>query len=187
MNICSIYKITNQTNNKVYVGQTWMSIKQRFAIHKATHSRRHSCVKLSNAIMKYGDIQFSIGLITVCSTQEVADYWERYFISQYDSIVKGYNISEGGSNGKHSEETKRKIGAIHKGKIVSSETRLKMSKANIGKSHPHSEETKRKMSVTRKGGHFSVEHKKRLSEAQKERRLREKTENHRSLFFQRDE
>jgi predicted GIY-YIG superfamily endonuclease len=34
LNICSIYKITNSVNKKIYIGQTWKSIENRFAQHK---------------------------------------------------------------------------------------------------------------------------------------------------------
>lgn len=62
--------------------------------------------------------------------------------------IKGYKMSE---------EHKTKIGKAHRGKIVSQEQKLKMSKAaKIRKVHPflgktHSEETKRKMSKSKKG------------------------------------
>ena len=38
---------------------------------------------------------------------------------------------------KHSEETKRKIGNVHRGKIVSKETRKLLSEINLGKKRPN--------------------------------------------------
>lgn len=43
---------------------------------------------------------------------------------------------------KHSEETKKKIGAKHKGKIVSRETREKLSKARTGKRYTEEQKLK---------------------------------------------
>lgn len=64
-------------------------------------------------------------------------------ISKTKSLQTGWN---------HSEETKRKISEAHKGKIVSKETRSKMSAnttvRNLGSKH--SEETKRRISESNK-------------------------------------
>ena len=54
-----------------------------------------------------------------------------------------------------SEETRRKISESHKGKILSEETKRKLSEANKGntyhKGKKHSEETRRKISESNKG------------------------------------
>ena len=55
---------------------------------------------------------------------------------------KGYKQTE-----EHKEN--RKLSMV--GKVVSKETREKMSMAHKGKSKPHSEESKKKMSISRKG------------------------------------
>src|SRR5579863_9366327 len=105
---CLIYLITNQINGKVYVGRTWRNLHTRFIEHCC--DRGHSPY-LSNSIAKYGRQNFRIELLTVCHTQEIANYWEQYFIERYRSTdrAKGYNLQHGGANGKHSEETKRKM------------------------------------------------------------------------------
>lgn len=127
---CSIYKITNTINNKIYIGQTWKVIQDRFVAHKDANSK--NCLNLHNAFNKHGRENFQIELIIFCHTQEIADYWEMYFIQQYDSVNKGYNIRLGGSRGKHSEETKRKISASSKGKIKSEKHRKNLSISHIG-------------------------------------------------------
>ena len=53
----------------------------------------------------------------------------------------------------------------HKGKVLSEETRRKISES--GKGRVHSEETRRKMSETRKGVRKSEDHRRRLSETKK--------------------
>ena len=161
--ICSIYKITNFVDNKIYIGQTWKPMLGRFK----EHCYANSCIKLSNAIQKYGAKSFKVELITFTATQESADLLEIYFISKYNSNYRlcGYNIRGGGSRGKISEETKLKISAAKIGRKQSGEHRKNTSKAMTGRIL--SEDHKRKLSVAKRGKIFSVEHKKKLSESGK--------------------
>ncbi len=114
-------------------------------------------------------------------TQRQLDYWEQFFIDYYrDEGYQLLNIKEGGANGKHSEETKIKIGLGNQNKSV--ETRKKISDALKGKkkSEEHrqkmsenqkgkkpTEETRRKMSLARKGKKLSEETRQRMVDAQK--------------------
>ena len=50
-----IYKITNIINNKVYIGQTVNTLKNRWCKH--CHS--NGCRMLYNAILKYGKDSFT--------------------------------------------------------------------------------------------------------------------------------
>jgi group I intron endonuclease len=118
---CTIYCVKNNFDSKVYVGQTWQSTDRRFYEHK----NQKKCIKLFNAIQKHGPDNFSIQPLVVCHTQEVADFWEDYFINKYDSIDKGYNIRYGGSKGKHTEEAKKKMSVSHMGKHTSAKTEFK--------------------------------------------------------------
>lgn len=120
-------------NNKIYIGQTWKTIKQRFADHKRPSSKK--CRKLYNAFNKYERNNFKVELLTFCSTQEAADYWEIYFIEKYNSINSGYNLQRGGSKGKASDETKLKLSESHKGKKFTEEHKMKISKSNKGKKY----------------------------------------------------
>lgn len=64
----------------------------------------------------------------------------------------------------------------HKGKVVSEESKKKMSEVRKGRKYkPHSEETKKKMSLAQKGRKLSEEHKKKLSESHKGKKLSEET------------
>lgn len=129
-----IYALKNKINNKVYVGQTWQSLEDRW-------NRGHGYIgslKLENAINKYGKENFYYEIITACGTQDAADYWEQYFIEKFGSIKNGYNIAIGGARGvmqgrRHSPETIAKMSESHKGNT-----------AHLG--IPHSEETKKILS-----------------------------------------
>ena len=115
--MCSIYVIKNSANNKVYVGQTWRSMERRFQVHLQNSTANH-CIKLRRATKKYGADKFSIELLTFCHSQEMANYWETYFIHKFDSIKHGYNVLESGFSRKgikHTPQTKKKMSIVHSG------------------------------------------------------------------------
>ena len=76
-------------------------------------------------------------ILTVCSTQNVADFYEDYFIHKYDTINTGHNIKNGGSRGQQSSETKKKISVANTGKIRTPEQKLTISLSIAGEKHPH--------------------------------------------------
>jgi hypothetical protein len=92
-------------------------------------------------------------------TEEEAFKHEIYMIAVFGRVDLGTGILHNRTNGGEgvsghikSEETKRKISEVHKGKTHSEETKRKMSEALKGKpGTPRSEETKRKISESRRG------------------------------------
>lgn len=86
-----IYKITNQTNKKAYVGQS-IDIERRKQEHLYYGSNKSA---IDKAIKKYGINNFSFENLEQCSQEEL-DELERYWIAFYDSYVKGYNLTLGG-------------------------------------------------------------------------------------------
>ena len=59
MKIGSIYIIKNYINDKVYIGQTTMTVRERFMTHmKPSICKRTPTRKLYNAINKYGRENF---------------------------------------------------------------------------------------------------------------------------------
>lgn len=102
----NIYYIENLINGKFYIGQTSTTIEKRLTQHKRKNSH---CLILRQAIEKYGIDNFSINIITVCDNQEQADQEEIFWIEELKKYCILYNIKSGGSYGKHSEETKKKI------------------------------------------------------------------------------
>ena len=242
----SIYKITNLINQKCYIGQSIQEpIRKRWNKHLYMARQGHT-FPLYNAIRKYGAENFKFELIDT-GIQDIGELnnKEESNIILYNSTDRkfGYNLASkamgkgsmaesskeklrlanigkvvsyetrkklslanSGENnpnfgklgvqspryGKHhSSETKRKIAAGNKDKIISEETRLKMAQAQKGKvisietrrkmseissKRTHSEETKKKMSEIHKGKIFSIETKKKMSEAAKRRITRTKLE-----------
>lgn len=172
LEICTIYIITNIVNSKKYIGQTWKTIQKRWSQHCT--NEKH-CIKLNRAIQKYGKDNFSIEIVDFAFTQPQADCIEISLILLYNSIKNGYNIRLGGSRGKHSEESKRKMSLSQIGNKKnlghkdSEEVKLKKSIAakkrpftNRRVNGPLSENTKKKLSAVNKGKTWKLVNGKRI-------------------------
>jgi len=149
-----IYCITNLVNNKKYVGQTINDPEDRWKQH-VNYSRR-SKFAIHNAFTKYGIDSFNFEVIdeSANNIDELNDL-EEFYISFYDTFYgHGYNMTSGGDNALHTEETKKKISEGNKSKKLSEEAKKKIGDANRGNTYwvgkSHSEESKQKMSITRK-------------------------------------
>lgn len=91
-----IYIIKNTINNKVYIGQTRVSVEIRWKEH-LRHAQYGEQV-INRAMKKYGVDKFYIETLEICSLDNL-DYREMYYIDLYDSTnkSKGYNVSIGGN------------------------------------------------------------------------------------------
>lgn len=153
-----IYKITNNVNGKVYIGQTVRTVKERFDEHC-----RHSVTYIDRAINKYGKVNFTVETIYTAKDLEELNEKEKYYISYYHSNQNniGYNLCDGGDNTegyRHREESKRKMSE--------SKSRLYMGESNPFYHKHHSEEQRKKWSESRKGlNHMSEDARKRFRES----------------------
>lgn len=165
----TIYKITNKETGKFYIGkhQTTNPMDDYFGSGKA----------IVNAIKLYGKNNFVKEILHVFSTSEEMDAKEREIITE--DLVNDpncYNIGIGGEGGPqfkgktHTLETKAKISSsrsgksfitaegsekiinTHKGKVVSEETRKKLSEA-AKKRNPPDEECKQRIRNSMKEFH----------------------------------
>ena len=114
---------------------------------------------MKKAFKRYGEENFRIELITVCSTQEIADRLESFFIVKYRTMESGYNVNAGGKTGgrkgiKHSLETRIKLAEIGRGKKLSEETKIKVSRGMRGRKL--SEDHKNNLSKRRKGTTWKI-------------------------------
>lgn len=93
----TIYVIKNKINEKIYIGQTTLSVKERWDSHKkpSTHKQRSS-YKLYNAINKYGIDNFYYEILEANIPIEELDNKEIAYIENYDSFKNGYNSTKGG-------------------------------------------------------------------------------------------
>lgn len=104
MSSFSVYMISNDTNDKVYIGQTTKSIYERFNEHCS-----YKFSEIGKAINLIGKEHFSISLLddTATTLDELAEK-EAFYIQKYNSIENGYNSRYAcKSNGKISSPKER--------------------------------------------------------------------------------
>lgn len=108
-----IYKITNNINNKVYIGQS-SDIHRRWTTHRAIafNETDHSYNNpLYRAIRKYGLENFSFDILEECSVNELNEK-EKYWIKYYNSFFEGYNLTLGGDGSGNRKKKDQIIGII---------------------------------------------------------------------------
>lgn len=82
-----------------------------------------------NALLKYGYENFDWEVLKECSSQEELDYYEDFYIKEFDTLNKdkGYNLKSGGKIGViFTDEVKAKIGETTKLKWQNEECAAKM-------------------------------------------------------------
>jgi group I intron endonuclease len=146
-----IYTILNQSNYKIYVGQT-TAPKKRWSAHKCEANSNRVYLPIHKALKKYGTDNFQYCIVDVLTSQDEANIAEEFWIEQFDSRGKGgYNLAVGGNSNSgwhHSEETKKRI-----------------AESNTGISKPqHTEEWKEFMSSAMTGR--KITWKQKISESQ---------------------
>lgn len=175
----SIYKITNLLNNKIYIGQT-KNIKNRWSRHKsdAKLGKKYNS-HLYEAMRKYGTNNFICEIIVQTQNIEDIDALEVICIQQYNSLNRtiGYNISAGGQTNKLvSAETREKLSKSLKGRIspmkgknLSQETKDLLSLANKGNTYrlgvKVTDKTKQLLSNINKGKKISEDTLKKMSQS----------------------
>lgn len=141
--ICGIYKITSPSG-KIYIGQA-VDIYDRWRRYKKAKCRQP---KLDASFKKYGVENHKFEIVCNCDENQL-DYLEKYLIRFYDTFntPHGLNLTDGGHNGRHTEETKLKISIKNTGRKKSKEEIDKNRIAHLGiKTGPRSVETKKKLS-----------------------------------------
>ena len=165
----SVYIHTTPTG-KVYVGITGKDPLKRWNNGNGYRANKH----FWSAIQRFGGENIKHEIIYSGITKKDACAREIELIALYKSNNRnyGYNNSEGGEYGgnghKWTESQKQMFSEMFKGRIVSDETRLKMSesakKRDSNTRHRKlSEETKRKIGEYHKGKPLSQETKRKIS------------------------
>ena len=167
-----IYIIKNKVNNKIYVGQTsskkgfkgrynysGKGIERVFKCHKRDRDNNRTYNEhLLRSIEKYGFDAFEVDEeFDIAYSKEELDKLEDMYIKIYDCMNpnNGYNNKEGGSHGK-----------------VSRESRKRMSESKKGENNPMygkclTKEHKRKLRESRKGVKLTKEHIEQLIKSKK--------------------
>lgn len=177
-----LYLITNQKNNKNYIGQT-INPEYRWRQHKAYANQQNSPQYIHRAMAKHGIDNFTFTLIATCLTLNDANETERVLIIQYKTQDKnyGYNIKAGGNVEPHSEETKQKLRAATLNQIATQghpaqgtkrtdEQKAKMSAAQKSKDNAaiYTQEVRERFSKAHIGIKDSDETKSKKSNSAKE-------------------
>jgi group I intron endonuclease len=159
------YKTTNIINGKVYIGFA-SDPKTRWRNHRRDAETGRGFA-LAAAIRKYGWDAFEFEVLCCGKDKRMMlEHVEPALIEQYQSRIEqnGYNVTRGGE---HIPVGNR--GGSKKGRIVSEESRCKMSAAKKGnvngagnKGHKHSDETKQKMAAVHLGHFVSEETRKKI-------------------------
>lgn len=101
----SIYIIRNTVNDKVYIGQTTMTVHERFLSHlKPSVHKTRGTYKLYNAMIKYGKDKFYYEVLEENVPVKELDKKEINYIKEYDSFNNGYNSTPGGNARRIHEE-----------------------------------------------------------------------------------
>ncbi len=102
-----IYKIINNVNNKIYVGQAVSHIKKhnkyvphgmvgRFKTHLSEakiNATKNACVNLNNALNKYGYENFKLELIKCCSIDDANLIESQEIVNNNSLSPNGYNLT----------------------------------------------------------------------------------------------
>lgn len=133
-----VYKLTCAVSGKAYVGITARSLDTRWLEHcqRARHGTRKFS-KLYQAMAKHGLDAFFREVIATADNEDEARTMECAYIRQFDTFASGYNANEGG----HGwlvvpESVRRKSGEAQRGKVMSAESRSRMSAAKKADSRP---------------------------------------------------
>lgn len=162
------YMVTNNINGKVYVGShCWDG-------EGIDPNYYGSGTAITAAVRKYGKDNFQVEPLYYYDTVEECRQDEERILTEYNvrDCPHSYNLKNsaiGMTSEDMTEEVRKKISQVHKGKTVSEDTKRKISKAMTGKNKGKtvSEEAKRKMSQAHKGKTvtFSEDTKRKLSQS----------------------
>jgi len=129
-----IYKITCNTNNKIYIGS-----------HRTNNENDGyfgSGLLLKRAIVKYGLVNFTKDIIEYCTSVDEMKRREEHYIQYYNSTEQtiGYNITKCACGGQPiSDIAKIKISKALKGRKLSEETKILMKKPKGPRTKEHSD------------------------------------------------
>jgi group I intron endonuclease len=144
-----VYKHTNSTNGKAYIGWTNSSISECWRGHIKS-AKRGSKYAFHRAIQKYGIDAWIHEILGEFASCEEAKSAEIRLISEHQTFIydypdKGYNMTRGGEGMCGCEmtfETKLKMSSWHR--IVSTETHSNLSKAGMGRKWSEEDRIKHK-------------------------------------------
>ena len=192
-----IYKTTNLINGRIYIGQHSGSFNQDyigsgFLIKKAI--LKHGKINFKLEIIAYASTREMLNSLEIKHIAEYRELCGKEFLynltdggeggdvfsnhpnkEEIRNKLRKSNLNKiGNSNGffgkHHTKEARVRISEAQKGRVISEETKKKISDANRGHGRKQSEEIKNKISRTLTGFKrppFTKEHRQKLSLAHK--------------------
>lgn len=91
-----VYKITNTSNGRLYIGQTVRSVEQRFKEHFHPSS---GCVFLQKAIKEYGKDNFIVSILEIVHGYSKSELVEKLDILEIKHINENNTLYPNGYNG----------------------------------------------------------------------------------------
>ncbi len=79
-----IYKITNNVNQKIYIGQTIRTLGVRKSQHKTDTKNGGSLIHKS--IKKHGINNFIFEIVHTCNSKKELNIMEKYYINKYNTF-----------------------------------------------------------------------------------------------------
>ena len=141
--------------------------------------RSHRNAYLQSAFNKYGEKAFSWKVLMVCDSEQKARENEQWFLKKMWELDCLFNLAKscdgGGYKGRIvSDETRKRMSEAAKKVFSNPEARRKLSESRKG--FKMSEDQKAKLSAVHKGKVLTEEHKQKMSEAQKRAWINRKIE-----------
>lgn len=113
-----IYKITNQINQKSYIGKS-KDIEERWKYHLRPSSWEQEPNKLLyRAFKKYGISNFSFTIIELIDDYNKSGQREQYWIQYFNSYNNGYNATLGGDGGITVSDPRKKYGKLTTQEVI---------------------------------------------------------------------
>lgn len=158
--IGGIYQIKNCVNGKSYIGST-IDLKRRKQEHfYILRNNTHDNIHLQRAYNKYGKNNFKFNVLLKCANNELI-MAEQIFMNVFKPEYNIRSVAKNNLGFKHSNETKEKIGKIHKGKKLSKEHIEKLKQVQFGNTYvlgfKHSKQSKEKNRIAHLGKKASKE------------------------------
>lgn len=128
-----VYQITNTTNGKRYIGSSCNLHRRRLSHFRALRDGKHFNIKLQRAWNRQGEWVFQFIVLERCPRDMMRER-EQWYIDnyhpEYNIATSVYAPSQGVI---HTEDTKRKISAAHRGRKHTLQARENMARGQRGK------------------------------------------------------
>lgn len=173
-----VYAIICAANGKRYIGSASRSFATRWSVHQSRlrlgkHHSRH----LQASWNKYGEDAFVFAILETCSPADCLAREQHWIDATFAADRRfGYNLRPKASSNlglRFSQESRRRVSLVTRGRKQSPETRAKLSAAAKLRGIPS--ETTAKAHASRRGRPLSDEQKAKMSAALKGRKCKPET------------